>query len=100
MLPSVEFDNQQMLETNEVDDVIPDRVLPLEFVPVETVRSNAIPKSLLGLRCKMPHVFRALAVCRQRHAAFCHAVCDHDPLSLPLPPDGGEGILDDSVSPC
>ena len=49
MLPAVNFDDQFWEETDEINDVIPNRLLPLEFQAEKAASAQVIPQSLLGL---------------------------------------------------
>jgi hypothetical protein len=44
VLPTVDFDNQPRLQTNEIGDVAPDRHLPSKRRTIESMRSQPIPK--------------------------------------------------------
>jgi hypothetical protein len=49
MLAPINFDDQTVLEANEIDDIRPYRYLPLDFEPAEPMRAQMIPKPLLGI---------------------------------------------------
>jgi hypothetical protein len=91
MLAAIEFDDQSSFQANEIDDVTPDGVLPLEFVSVQTAIANLLPEFSLGVRLFVTHVAREFAQPHFLCANFESALCDHDPLTLTLSPDGGEG---------
>ena len=43
MLTTIDFDNQFGRKTDEIDDVIPDRLLPLEFKAEKAASAQVIP---------------------------------------------------------
>jgi hypothetical protein len=47
MLPAVKFDDQSIVETNEIDDVWTNGSLPFELEPLKAVRAQLVPKPLL-----------------------------------------------------
>jgi hypothetical protein len=50
VLPAIDFDNQSMLLTYEVDDERTDRYLPSKTQPGETMSTEHEPQEALGIR--------------------------------------------------
>ncbi|MNR65789.1 hypothetical protein D3C85_1889840 [compost metagenome] len=49
MLPTVQFDHQALLDTDEIDYVPPHGLLTLELKPEESVAPQVVPEAMLGL---------------------------------------------------
>ena len=58
MLATIQFDDQPLFEADEIDDVMPDRVLPLEFAPAETAATDSTPELGFGICRFVPHSAR------------------------------------------
>jgi hypothetical protein len=50
MLSSINLDNQSLLQAYEIDDVIPERMLPSEFVAAKLTESQMLPQETLRRR--------------------------------------------------
>src|SRR5258708_39399175 len=71
-----------MVETNEIDDITPNRHLPLEFRSTKAMRAEVIPKPVLGIghsASKLPSI-RPL-----------HTPLPARPSAQPPPPPRGGG---------
>lgn len=55
-MPAIDFEDQTGLETDEVDDELPEYVLAAKFVAVETTAAQARPEDSFGCRLFRPQV--------------------------------------------
>jgi hypothetical protein len=71
MMTAIQLDHESMLEANEVDDVMADRILALEFASVQPTAPQAVPERAFGIRrllaelfCKRAEIHGVLALFR------------------------------------
>src|SRR5260370_42716323 len=92
MLPTVDLDNKETFHANEIDDVVSDQVLALEFVAAQVTITHPPPKLVFGQRGLVAHAACASPIYRTRFSEFpgcCSNQCF--PLPLPSPPKKGGG---------
>ena len=58
MLTTVNLDDQPLLKANEVDNIRPEWLLPLELVATEAVGSQMAPQKIFRISLRRPKLFR------------------------------------------
>jgi hypothetical protein len=57
MLAAVDFDDQFVFETHEIDDILPDLLLPPEFAAIELFSPKLLPQNSFGNSAFSPEHF-------------------------------------------
>src|SRR5262249_33072079 len=79
MLPAIEFDDEMRFVAHEINNISANRLLAFEFQTMKAVRTQVVPKHLLGIRHLLAQCFRVGDV-----LAFSHSLPLLCPLSLTL----------------
>src|SRR4051812_6615896 len=88
MLAAIEFDDQFLLETDEVGDIRTDRELAPKLVAEQGTVAQHRPKTSLRIGGLVPQVARKR---RQRGLAIAHCGSGGGPLTPALSPRAGRG---------